>query len=576
MGQAKRAKNGAVSSGGIKWKAIMQWLSFAYLTYLMAGYSLICPHGYIEYDMLKSRMFWIPTLVFVFCELVLWAISLDNQDHFRFGYREKKDKIDFVMYALFIVWGISTLVSSDRRSAFFGDNYRYQGFLFFGLALAGMFLLSHIGGWNKISTAIIMVVLPVIYVWQMLNYFGIVPFNWQMDRQYPLLVSCLANIDQNSAFDGVAIAAGTAAFVFCKNKLIKILWGFINVLCVMGAITTRSDSFYLGIAIGAVIIVGFSFKHAEYIRSTAVAMALYLVGIIAISLLESQYAYRAIFRFSYDSGGATLITSGPVIKLLALAVIVFGVVAVFYPMLPKKITNAVHLLYIIAVAGGGVAATVYFVKLYFSDSQSEVALFVREIFASRAPIWKYSFINMGYQNLTHQLFGVGFGNFNRVMDRYSSVVYTIRDYAELADAHNIVIDLFVATGILGAGLWIGLLACVVVKCRRAASRYPWALIGVMLVAGVLATGFANTSLIIVTPWVYMGIGLILYQVNLNDVPLVGASADEKPSEKEPPSVEEADGKTPETPAAPDFEKMEWAEVKTKKNSKGKKSKKGKN
>ena len=562
MGQAKRARSGIANNIGINWKAIMQWLSFAYITYIVVVFCLVCPKGYIEYDILKSRMFWIPSLVFVLCEVILWAVSLDRPDHFKVGYREKKDKIDFVMFAILAVWAVSTLISSDRTMAVFGDNYRYQGFLYFGLALAAMFLMSHIGGWNKVSTGILMVVLAVIYVWQMLNYFGIVPFDWQMNRQYPLLVACLANIDQNSAFDGVAIAAGTAAFVFCKNKIIKILWGVINVLCVMGAITTRSDSFFLGLAIGTVIIVGYSLKHAEYIRSTAVAMALYLVGILLIRFLDSRYGYRAIFSIYYQSAGSTLICSEHTIKILACLVVAFAVISVFYPMLPKKVFKFVHIAYLVLMGGGAAAAAVYFTKLYFSESQSELALFVREAFASRAPIWKYSFINMGYQDTAHRLFGVGFGNFNRIMDRYSSVVYTIREYAELADAHNLFIDMYVATGIVGAVAWIVLLICIIIKLRKAAAHYPWAMVGVMLMAGFITTGLVNTSLIIVTPWVYIGVGAMLYQVRLNDRTDSGIETVEEKTEE---SVTEKAG----------IDKMEWAEVKPSKSSKTKSGKRRK-
>ncbi len=590
MGQAKRAKNGTSKSYGINWKAIMQWLSFVYLTYITVGYCLICPEGYVEYDVYKSKMFWIPSLIFALCEIALWAFSVDSSEHFRFGYKEGKHKIDFVMYALLAVWGISTLVSANSSTAFLGDEYRHQGFLFFGLALIAMFLISHIGGWNKVSTGILMTVLAIVYVWQMLNYFGIVPFDWQMNRQYPFLVACLANVDQNAAFDGIAIAAGTAAFVLCKNKLIKALWGVLNVLCIMGAISTRSDSFYLGLAIGAVIIVGYSLRHKEYIRSTAIAMALYLVGIFLIRLLESRFGERAIYSIHLENTGAALITSDGMVKILTVMVVAFLIMAFIYSMLPDKITKVIHLIYVILVAGGGICAVIYFTGLYFSDSQSDVAVFLRDALASRAPIWKYSIVNMGYQDITHQLFGVGFGNFNRIMDRYSSVVYTIRDYAELADAHNIVIDLFVATGALGVLSWLALLICAVVKFRRSAGHYPWAMIGVMLVAGVIATGLANTSLIIVTPWVYVGIGIMLYQADFNERTVgviltesenAGETVDDaKKSEADKTDADKAEPVTSENTSddrvTSDIDKMEWAEVKNPKGGKGKKKRKGKN
>ena len=86
MGQAKRARSGIANNIGINWKAIMQWLSFAYITYIVVVFCLVCPKGYIEYDILKSRMFWIPSLVFALCEVILWAVSLDRPDHFKVGY----------------------------------------------------------------------------------------------------------------------------------------------------------------------------------------------------------------------------------------------------------------------------------------------------------------------------------------------------------------------------------------------------------------------------------------------------------------------------------------------------------
>ncbi len=519
MGQAKvkNIKNGNAdirekSSG--KWTGYAEWFCSLFLMYLSVIYVLVCYKGYVEYDVYKRNILLTGCAIFIVGAVMMWFMCLDDKDHPRFNYKLNVNKIDFLIYCCFLVWTISFILCEDKVSGLWGDPYRMTGLAFIGMSMVALFLLSYLGEWKKINTYICMCVLMILFVWQLLNLFGVCPGNWQFNGTYPNLVACLANIDQNGMFNGIAIGVLTAAFSFTdikKNKAEKIIYGILIVFCMAAGISVRSDTFFFGVASAALIMVGYTLRHREYMFSNAVAMALYYVGIIFMLILGTVFESSLGLSFM-ESSCAGFIYQIPSLIALGIVVIVYLILAYYSDKVSEKTLKTIHVIYIVAVVAVLVVGSVVVAVLYNSDSKNELVLTLVGGFKSRLEIIDITWDTFVAQDIVTKMFGVGFNN-------YSRVIYTVRpDTVELmsgnvlADSHNVFFDMLLAHGIVGNMAYFSFMLAAVTEMRKAAAKNPYLLTGVLVIAGYLSTGLINSNLIVVTPCVLAAIGVVLKKV----------------------------------------------------------------
>ena len=264
MGQAKRNKAQAVKSTSKQSiDKYMAWIVDAYLVYMMTVFILVCPQGYVQYDLYKRNMLYIGTVPFVVISLVFLLASIANEDDVIGRLKGSFGKTDLFMLGALIVWTISYLGCADKQSGFWGDVYRYIGFSSMALTLIACWIISKYFKFEKWLLWLFMAVSCVVFGWQILNMYGIDPLNWQMDRQYTWLVSVFANVNQNAVFDATALAVAVGAFLVAENWVEQILYGVVVFLAMVGGIASHSETFYFGAAVALVIAVGYAWTHVE-------------------------------------------------------------------------------------------------------------------------------------------------------------------------------------------------------------------------------------------------------------------------------------------------------------------------
>ena len=524
MGQAKikGSKTGIKSTGTGKkitgktgkWTGYTQWFCSLFLMYMSVIYVLVCYKGYVQYDVYKRNILLAGGLVFVVGAVMMWFMCLEDRVHPHFDYSLNVNKIDFLIYCVFLVWGVSFLLCDDKNSGFWGDTYRMTGLSFIGISMLILFLMSYLSDWKKINTYVCMCVLAIVFVWQLLNLFGVCPGNWQFDGTYPNLVACLANIDQNGMFDGIAIGVLTAAFVFTdtdEHKKEKIVFGALIVLCMAAGISVRSDTFFFGVAASALIMVGYTIRHREYMFSNALAMSLYYVGIIFMLVLGSVFESSLGLSFM-ESSGAGFIYQIPSLIALGVMVIAYLILSFYSSKAPEKLLKILHVVYIaliiVVLAAGAVAVAV----LYNSHSQNELVLTLVGGFKSRFEIIDITWDTFVAQDIVTKMFGVGFNNYSRVIYTVRPDTLELMDGNILADSHNVFFDMLLAHGIVGNMAYFSFLIACLTEMRKAASKNPFIMIGILVIAGYLATGLINSNLIVVTPCVLTAIGVVLKKV----------------------------------------------------------------
>ena len=524
MGQAKvkNTKNSVKAAavgkkiGGKtgKWTRYTEWFCSVFLMYLSVIYVMVCYKGYVEYDVYKRNFLLVGGAVFVIGALLMWFMCLEDKIHPHFDYRLNVNKTDFLIYSCFLVWIVSFILCKDKTTGLWGDSYRCTGLAFIGMSVLIMFFLSYLSEWKKINTYICMCVLFIIFVWQLLNYFGVCPGNWQFDGAYPNLVACLANIDQSGMFNGIALGVLTAAFSFAdnrKDKTVKIIYGILIVFCIAAGISVRSDTFFFGVATSVLILAGYTLRHREYMFSNAVAMALYYVGIIFMLIIGT--AFESGLGLTYkESSGAGFIYQTPSLIALGLMVIVYLILAYYSEKASDKLLKTIHVIYIAAVVIILAVGMVVVAVLYTSNSKNELVLTLVGGFKSRFEIIDITWDTFVAQDLVTKMFGVGFNNYSRVIYEVRPDALQLMDGNILADSHNVFFDMLLAHGIVGNVSYFSFLLAVLTEMRKAASKDPYIIIGVLIIAGYLTTGLINSNLIVVTPCVFAAIGVVMKRV----------------------------------------------------------------
>ena len=213
-----------------------------------------------------------------------------------------------------------------------------------------------------------------------------------------------------------------------------------------------------------------------------------------------------------ESSGAGFIYQTPSLIALGLMVIVYLILAYYSEKASDKLLKTIHVIYIAAVVIILAVGMVVVAVLYTSNSKNELVLTLVGGFKSRFEIIDITWDTFVAQDLVTKMFGVGFNNYSRVIYEVRPDALQLMDGNILADSHNVFFDMLLAHGIVGNVSYFSFLLAVLTEMRKAASKDPYIIIGVLIIAGYLTTGLINSNLIVVTPCVFAAIGVVMKRV----------------------------------------------------------------
>ena len=136
MGNAKKKSQQAAST----WSGYLAKVVEAYLMFIMVVFVLYCKEGYVAYDLNKRNLFYIGSSIFIVISVVLWMLSLAESKEE--AWKKLFSKMDLWLVVLLATWVIGVFTCGDRASAIGGDVYRYVGFVYLGLGIVGMWIIS--------------------------------------------------------------------------------------------------------------------------------------------------------------------------------------------------------------------------------------------------------------------------------------------------------------------------------------------------------------------------------------------------------------------------------------------------
>lgn len=473
-----------------------------FTVYLLTIYILFCPGGYMDYDQNKQSLLFFGVILF----LVALFFTKVAELFFKINAKGKDDctmeiasieesalsYVDYAVPVTIFCMFCGVLTASDKHDFFFGDEYRCTGFIFISIALGGCMAISRMGKWNDWMTICLIISFFLAFEIQILQTYGIDPFNWLNNGEYEILLGTLGNLDQNGYFDGVAVATLMGFFLYEKKKSIAAFLRCMLVVGFLAGMETRSDSFYASLGIAVLFLFGYSIKKNNIRnRCLQIWICFYFAAVI-----QHMIPFRPLFEYSATT---KIVVSSPFLMIIA-----FLIVALFFLYKCKffqsnKACNLMLGIYIVFIFGV-VFIIMYMVKQshpWLTLPMADLNLRIRE--------WKIAIELVQSGNWLNYLFGIGFGHFSK----YSSAYIYFGEGMVLADAHNIFVDIYVSVGAIGLVSYIAFFASTVLQLLTKQKNEMKRNMGLLLIAAYIGGGLLNFNMIVVMPVSFALLGYTL-------------------------------------------------------------------
>ena len=477
------------------WDTYLSKCVSIYMMIFMVVFILFCKEGYVAYDLHKRNLFYGIGLLFIASTILILLLSLSSNE--RRPWKDLFSKMDLWILGILASWGIGMVFCVDHQSAFWGDIYRYVGASYLGLGIIGMWIISRYVDWSVWLTRVFVGVGIIIFIWQILNFYYIDPFNWTFDQQYHYLMSSLANTNQNSCFDVLVLSIGMVMFLFAKETKDKVLFGLFLLLGYMGGIASSSSGYYLGIGVVFVALLAYVLRNPGYLWDMWLEVVLFIAAAVVhkifIIIYDDELVYDPITKLMLQPVSLVVL-----LVLLAVSALLLWKVQYFFDKYRKVLSNG----YLIVVAVIIVCLLGCFIYANISGMSAEDGGFLAKFVmndlsgSGRWLIWRCTLGMFAQESWIQKLFGIGLNNYSTVVYQYypEELVAVWGVDTRLADAHSVYLDMLASSGIIGTVSYFGIAIHVMISSIRRVKEHPVMLYAILGILGWLAISIVNSNL----------------------------------------------------------------------------------
>lgn len=463
---------------------IKQNIVIAYSVYMLFFFVFFCGSSFFNIVYVKRAAYLIGTTFFILAEMILFLIS-------RFkGYRPKVYSTDLIIVALFFSFIISTSFSLNKDEAIWGYSAKGTGLLVYECGLVAMLFIRRYFVWSELLEKIVFAGMGIEFILQILNRFNIDPLNMcssLAESDKGIYLGTLGHINYAASYDSLMLALLIIYFLSTNNKDSRIFCGMNIFLGFMAGICCCSDGFYLGVITSFVVAVGFCIHEIKAVKYLYIEFMLFMIGCAILSCacwLSGIEFWGISKKLIHIEGIITFIAMLPVVILIHFFRRAISLKS-YISILGTLIIVAIIFLVIVNINPELINENSFLSILYFDQSWGN---YRGGIYVNSILLWIQSDFN-------HKLWGYGF---NTVYDALQSRNLGIVNNQNICDAHNIILNSLITSGLVGTVLWGFLIRC---GLRR--------LMGISFVLVFLAQGIVNGPQIITTPIVLFMFGVIL-------------------------------------------------------------------
>ena len=437
-----------------------------------------------------------------------------NHDLTPKGLVSKLSFTDWSVLSLVLVCAISTIFSSYKEIAFFGevtigknDHGRNNGLLLILIYVLVYFLITRGFRYKEHVFTALAVTAAAVYLLAVLNCFNIDPLNMFVLFKNDKLVSrdfltTIGNKNMFSTYICVTLPVAVTMSVHTKKFVNQIIFLCAAGLGAMAMIVCDSDSAVLGIGAFIAIFLAVYARNIARLKKffLALTVMLFSAKLLGIFSALSNESHKTLEAFP-----STLMRSNTVYIIL----IAFAAITALLYFLDKNkpdlsVPKAVPIVILSAFGAGVVgiiAAMVYFSNF---DSTTNLGSFERLLRFNdawgthRGVMWIRSFWIFRDASFFHKLFGTGPETYYYAFSPYFKDLYKFGDGSTDA-AHNEYLQYLITIGIAGLGAYFAFVGGALKSAFKTAKQNPIALVFASAVVAYLAQAVVNIALPIGTP-----------------------------------------------------------------------------
>ncbi|MBE5991566.1 MAG: O-antigen ligase family protein [Paenibacillaceae bacterium] len=491
-----------------------------YVLLIGGGLPLVVKDRYFDILVIKYYYFCFCTIamfIVVLGYLLIWKkkSSITSMDKISVKYIVNNlSLLDILVLLYWSVATISTITSDYVYEAFWGNEGRLTGLFLITWYVVSYFCVSRLWKYKNWYIDIILISGILVSLFGITDYFNldILGFRAPMiPKQRSIFTSTIGNINTYTAYVGIITAIATVLFATEKKKS-RVCWYYICVvICFFAIIMGVSDNAYLSLVALFGFLPIYLFKNSSGVKKYLIILSTFFTVTQCIDLINTFWGDRVL---GIDSAFNIVISFN---YLHYLVFILWSIVAIWYLFDIKhkaplacygnKLVNI--WLVFISVIILGMLFILYDCNVAGNadrySSASNYLLFNDDWGTHRGYIWRNaveSFLNL---SLWKKMVGYGPETFGILLLRKTAK----NPYNEIFDsAHNEYLHTLVTVGILGLTFYISTLVIFIKNCFTRKSRNPYIAAIAFGVICYSVQAFVNLNLPIVTPilWLLLGMG----------------------------------------------------------------------
>lgn len=515
-----------------------------YLIFIYCLLPLIYRNNYIDIQTYKYQAFRIVTLAAIIVLLFLYSLekvlnkfSKNSAKNKTTG--EKNDNKSYRMYQLLpilflllfaAVLIISTVTSLWPHECWTGERGRLMGTEGLLLCIGGALAVAYRGRINRYMLWAFAAVNTVAAFIGILNFWGIDILKMYINLnpvQHSFFIGTIGNKNVTSNYLCLIAPAALGLFYLSKQKTERILLSVFSVSVVYYGFAASSDSFLLGCAGAALIMLCFSLtEHQNMLKFFNCCVLFYISAwLMKLSLFIARVReIESPFLSNYPTEG--LIPFCLSLKTLIISGIVFIVLVIAEHYLLSKKSQAAYrhvrkCVFLVLLAAGIVLAVLICVANRqtgsgFQESSVLRRLVIPDSFGSnRGYIWRKSIELFADSSIKQKIIGSGPGTFYYAADAAFGAEMRALYGDPFIDAHCEFLQFLVTTGIVGViGYFGAQISAVRVSLSNSVTRPSNIIFGAMILS-FLFQGIVNNPTVFATPQMFAVLGLIISKTRRN-------------------------------------------------------------
>lgn len=400
-----------------------------------------------------------------------------------------------------------------KEGAFYGTYSWFMGLSVFLIFCGLYYAISRLLKYNKFVWIPVLVPTALVYVWAILNRFGIYPIKTYYNTE--VFLASVGNMNWLAGFAAVVTPIFVGLYWGEKHYVIRKLFLAGAIIAMAETVLNGSDSGVLSLAIVLLVLLLVSFKDSVRMERFFNIVAGFFATCLAFGIVDIVFKGKR----NYTSTLSDILLNW---KLSLTGLIVALLIAIYFHRVNERIfkypegiaKNGAKIIGILAAAVVVLFALSVIINTLSGGKllgTGTVFFFNDDWASARGGTWRLGVLTFLSEGFPRVLIGAGpdcmFFRIARVKE-LDDICYSLYNGSRLTNAHNEIITLLANVGIIGTGAYVFTVVTAIKNSFKAVKDDPTMVAFALSIIGFCANNIFSFQTVENTPFVFivMGIG----------------------------------------------------------------------